>query len=47
MDIYENPTTVEQVRYVREHAKTTIFMWYTYANSPNSEGPRIRVMLER
>ena len=47
MNIYENPTTAEQVQYVRDQARTTIAMWHPHESFLNSESPRIRGMVRR
>ncbi len=47
MNIYENPTTAEQVQYVRDERQITTAMFHPHETFLNSERPRIRGMVQR
>ena len=47
MNIYENPTTDEQVQYVRDERQITTAMFHPHDTFLNSDRPRIRGMVQR
>ena len=47
MNIYENPTTDEQVQYVRDERQITTAMFHPHEIFLNSDRPRIRGMVQR
>ena len=44
---YENPTTPEQVQYVRDQTQITTAMFHPHETFLNSERPRIRGMVQK